>query len=93
MDDAIDAKWVYTWKVDEQEWVVKAKSKLVARGFKQREVINFRETFSPAVSSSCVCLLSAIACEYDVDLCYFDVDKHLFNLASMRICVWSCNCV
>ena len=71
----IDAKWVYTWKVDEHGWVVKAKSRLVARGFKQREGVDFGETYAPTVSSSCVCLLSAIACECDLDLCHFDVDQ------------------
>ena len=71
----IDAKWVYTWKADEQGWVVKAKSRLVARGFKQREGIDFGETFAPTVSSSCVRLLSAIACELDLDLSHFDVDQ------------------
>ena len=71
----IDAKWVYTWHVDEHEWVVKAKSRLVTRGFKQREVVDFGETFAPTVSSSCVRLLSAIACECDIDLCHFDVDQ------------------
>ena len=71
----IDAKWVYTWKVDEHGWVVKAKSRLVARGFKQREEVDFSETFAPTVSSSCVRLLSAIACECGLDLCHFDVDQ------------------
>ena len=55
--------------------MVKAKSRLVTRGFKQREGVDFSETFAPIVSSSCVRLLSAIACECDLDLCHFDVDK------------------
>ena len=55
--------------------MVKAKSKLVARGFKQREEVDFGETFVPTVSSSCVRLLSAIACECDLDLCHLDVDR------------------
>ena len=71
----IDAKWVYTWKVDEHGWVVKAKSRLVARGFKQREGVDFSETFAPTVSNSCVRLLNAIACECDLDICNFDVDQ------------------
>ena len=75
MGNVIDAKWVYNWKVDEQGWVVKAKSRLVAHGFKQREGIDFGETFSPTVSSSCVRLLSAIACECDLDICHFGVDQ------------------
>ena len=64
----IDAKWVYRWKVDEHGWVVKAKSGLVACGFKQREGVDFREMF-------CVRLLSVIACECDLDLCHLDVHQ------------------
>ena len=55
--------------------MVKAKSRLVARGFKQREGIDFGERFAPTVSSSCVRLRSAIACECDLDFCHFDVDQ------------------
>ena len=44
--------------------MVKAKSRLVARGFKQREAVGFSETFAPTVSSSCVRLLSGFACEF-----------------------------
>ena len=71
----IDAKWVYTWKVDEHGWVVKAESRLVARGFEQREGVDFSETVAPTVASSCVRLLSVIACECNLDLCHFDVDQ------------------
>ena len=53
----------------------KVESRLVARGFKQREGIDFGEAFPPTVLSSCVRLLSAIACECDLDLCHFDVDQ------------------
>ena len=52
---------------------MKAKSRLVARGFKQREGFNFGETFAFTVSSSCVRLLSAITSECELDLCHFDV--------------------
>ena len=52
--NVIDAKWVYTWKVDEHGLGAKAKSRLVARGFKQREGVDFSETFAPTVPSSCV---------------------------------------
>ena len=71
----IDAKWVYTCKVDGHGWVVKIKLRLVARGFKQRGGVGFSETFAPTVSSSCVRLLNAIACECDLDFCHFDVDQ------------------
>ena len=54
-----------------------ATSRLVTRGFKQHEGLDFGQTFAPTVSSSCVHLLSAIACELDLDLCHFDVDQAL----------------
>ena len=69
------SRCTHTWKVDEHGWVVKATLKSVAHGFKQREGIDFSETFAPTVSSSCVRLLSAIACECDLDICHFDVDQ------------------
>ena len=74
--NVIDAKWVYTSKVDEHGWVVKAKSRLIARGFKQREGVDFSETFAPLrrVPMSVYCL-HVIACEPDLDLCHFDVDQ------------------
>ena len=75
VENVIDAKYVYTWKTDEQGWVVKAKSRRVARGFTQREGIGFGETFAPTVSSSCVRLLSAIACECDLYLYHLDVHQ------------------
>ena len=55
--------------------MVKVKSRLVARGFKQLEGVDFSETFASTVSNSCVRLLSAIACECDLDICHFDVDQ------------------
>ena len=62
-------------KLTNRDGVVKDKPRLVARGFKQREGIYFGEAFAPTVSSSCVRLLSAIACEYDLNLSHFDVDQ------------------
>ena len=56
--------------------MVKAKSRLVARGFKQREGVDFSETFAPLcrVPMSVYCF-HVIACEPDLDLCHFDVDQ------------------
>ena len=47
LQNVIDAKWAYRSKVDEHGWVVKAKSRLVARCFNQREGVDFSETFAP----------------------------------------------
>ena len=37
--------------------------------------MDFSETFVPSMSSLCARLLSAIACECDLDICHFDVDQ------------------
>ena len=64
---------MFDLKKDELGHSVKFKARLVARGYKQREGIDFSETFAPTVSGSCVRLLTAIACILDLDSCHFDV--------------------
>jgi hypothetical protein len=44
---AITLKWVFKLKRDEAGAIVKHKAHLVARGFMQREGINFDDTFNP----------------------------------------------
>ena len=71
----ISAKWVYSWKSDEFGNVVRGKARLVARGFGQREGIDFFDTFSPCPSVMSICLLAALVCELDLDLCHFDAEQ------------------
>ena len=73
--NVIDVKWVYTWKVDEDGWVDKAKPRLVARGLKQCKGLDSSETIDPTVSSSCGRLPNAITCECDLDTCPFGIDQ------------------
>lgn len=54
---------------------MRAKARLVARGFAQREGIDFFETFSPCPSVTSIRLLAAIACELGWDLCHFDAEQ------------------
>ena len=68
---------VYSWKVNELGHVVRAKARLVARRFAQREGIDFFETFSPCPSVAIIRLLAAIACEFGWDLCHFDAEQAL----------------
>ena len=66
---------MYSWKSDEFGIVVRAKARLVARGFGQREGIDFFDTFFPCPSVISIRLLAAIACELDLDLCHFDAEQ------------------
>ena len=54
---------------------MRAKARLVARGFGQREGIDFFDTFSPCPSVMNIRLLAALACESDLDLCHFDAEQ------------------
>lgn len=71
----VSAKWVFTWKADEHGKVVKAKARLVARGFSQRPGVDYYETFAPTPAASCIRMMAAIACELQLDLCHFDVQQ------------------
>ena len=66
---------MYSWKSDEFANVVRAKARLVTRGFSQRESIDLFDTFSPCPSVTSIRLLAALACELDLDLCHFDAEQ------------------
>ena len=66
---------MYSCKSDELGVVVRAKARLVARGFDQREAIDFFDTFFPCPSVMSIRLLAALACELDLDLCHFDAEQ------------------
>ncbi|CAB1110059.1 unnamed protein product [Ectocarpus sp. CCAP 1310/34] len=60
---------------------------LVARGFGQREGIDFFETFSPCPSVTSIRLLAALACELGLDLCHFDTEQ-AFVQSELQECVY-----
>ena len=61
--NVIDARWVFKWKADETEKIVKAKTRLVAKGFKQKYGVDYLETFSPTANAASMRLLVALACK------------------------------
>ncbi|XP_066319340.1 uncharacterized mitochondrial protein AtMg00820-like [Miscanthus floridulus] len=61
----IGLKWVYKVKHDERGVIVKHKARLVARGFIQREGIDFEEVFAPVARMESVQLLLALAAAKD----------------------------
>ena len=62
-------------KKDELGHIVKFKARLVARGFKQPEGIDFNMVFAPTFSGSCARLLTSTAGVLDLDLCHFDLQQ------------------
>ena len=74
MHNSINTMWVFDWKADEYGWPTKTNTRLVARGDEQRANIDFGEFFAPTVAVSSVRLLTAMACELDLDVCHFDIE-------------------
>ena len=61
----ISLKWVYKVKWDERSAIIKHKTRLVVRGFVQRDGINFEEVFAPVARMESVRLLLALAAVKD----------------------------
>ena len=57
------AKWVFALKVDADGRVERFKARLVARGFQQREDIDFDETFAPVFRLESLRSLAAVAAQ------------------------------
>ena len=62
--------------------MTKAKAKLVAKDFRQREGNYYVETFAPTPAAACIRLLAATACELDFDLCHFDAEQAFCSVES-----------
>jgi hypothetical protein len=57
----ITLKWIFKLKRDEIGAIIKHKARLVARGFLQREGIDFDDAFAPMAQMESVRLLLALA--------------------------------
>ncbi|CAA0831030.1 cysteine-rich RLK (RECEPTOR-like protein kinase) 8 [Striga hermonthica] len=75
----IGLKWVYKVKRDESGAIVKHKARLVARGFVQREGIDFEEVFAPVARMESVRLLLAMAAAKDWCIHHLDVKSAFLN--------------
>ena len=58
---AIENKWVYRIKKDKNGQEIKKKSRLVIKGFRQKEGIDYKETFAPVVQITSLRLLLALS--------------------------------
>ncbi|KMQ85183.1 lectin receptor kinase [Lasius niger] len=75
----ISAKWIFKKKLDEEGNVVRYKARLVARGYSQREGIDYEETFAPVVRYETVRTLLAEAAMNKYEIGQFDVKTAFLN--------------
>ena len=75
--NVLGCMWVYkTKRESESGAILRERSRLVAKGFKERYGIEYFETFSSNVRLDSVRLLLAIAAFYDLEIGHFDIRKY-----------------
>jgi hypothetical protein len=77
--NAITLKWVFKLKRDEAGAIIKHKARLVARGFMQREGIDFDDTFATVARMESVWLLFALATQEGWRVHHMDVKSMFLN--------------
>ena len=76
---ALDAKWVYTVKYLASGEVERFKARLVVRGFRQKEGVDYDEIFSPVARMESFRLLLAISTILDLEIHQMDVKTAFLN--------------
>ena len=75
----ISNKWIYKKKRNEMGEVIRYKARLVARGFTQREGLDYEETYSPVVKHSSLRVLLSLAAINDYEIQQMDVKTAYLN--------------
>ena len=75
----IRCKWVFKTKRDAKGQVDRYKAILVAKGYNQREGIDFKETFSPWSTKDSIGIIMAIVAHFDLELHKMDVRTTFLN--------------
>ena len=75
----IGCKWVFKKKTDMEGNVTTYKSRLVAKGYRQKQGIDYDETFSPVAMLKSIRILLAIAAHYDYEIWQMDVKIAFLN--------------
>src|SRR6266540_7118061 len=75
----VGCKWVYKTKHDSKGNIERFKVRLVAKGFTQREGIDYNETFSPISTKDSFRTVMALVAHYDLELHQMDVKTTFLN--------------
>nr|GEV18665.1 retrovirus-related Pol polyprotein from transposon TNT 1-94 [Tanacetum cinerariifolium] len=82
-------KWLFKNKHDEEKTVIRNKSRLVVRGYRQEEGIDFEESFAPVARMEAIRISLAYAAHKSFSVFQMDV-KTAFLLGSLREDVYVC---
>ncbi|GKB70086.1 retrovirus-related pol polyprotein from transposon TNT 1-94, partial [Tanacetum coccineum] len=75
----ITLKWIYKVKLDELGGVLKNKARLVARGYRQEEGIDFEESFAPIARLEAIHIFIAFAAHMNIVVYQMDVKTTFLN--------------
>jgi hypothetical protein len=75
----VGCKWVYKTKCDSNGNIKRLKTRLVAKGFTQREGIDYTETFSSVSCKDSLSIIMALVAHYDLELHQMDVKTTFLN--------------
>ena len=76
---AIENKWIFKRKTDADISVTIYKARLVVKGFRQVQGLDYDETFSPATMLKSVQIMLSIAAFYDYEIWQMDVKTAFLN--------------
>nr|GFA89389.1 retrovirus-related Pol polyprotein from transposon TNT 1-94 [Tanacetum cinerariifolium] len=75
----ITLKWIYKVKLDELGGIRKNKARLVARGYRQEEGINFEESFAPVARLEAIRIFLAYVAHNNMVVYQMDVKTAFLN--------------
>ncbi|CAJ2653575.1 unnamed protein product [Trifolium pratense] len=75
----IGCKWIFKTKRDSKGNIERYKAHLVAKGFTQKEGIDYKETFSPVSSKDSLRIIMALVAHFDLELHQMDVKTAFLN--------------
>ncbi|GJZ77184.1 retrovirus-related pol polyprotein from transposon TNT 1-94 [Tanacetum coccineum] len=75
----ITLKWIYKVKLDELGGILKNKARLVAHGYRQKEGIDFEESFAPVTRLEAIRIFLAFAAHMNMVVYQMDVKTAFLN--------------
>lgn len=76
---AIKNRWVFARKTDQSGKTIKYKARLLAKGFSQREGVDYSQTFAPVARYTSLRYILALAAEMDLNLSQMDAVSAFLN--------------